>query len=86
MIPAGASGALASAHITSRDSLSPNELQWLIRLAAGGTVTELAEVAHYSEREMFRRLRVVYQRLGAKGKVDAIARAMASGIIPRPEL
>ncbi len=47
----------------------------------GTTVAQLAATSNYSEREMFRRLRRIYDTLGAPGRVAAIASAMEQGLL-----
>jgi DNA-binding NarL/FixJ family response regulator len=58
---------------------SPRELEWLSRLAAGVTVSELASHAGYSERMMFRRLRDLYDRLQVNGRTEALLLARERG-------
>lgn len=53
----------------------------LRRLAAGETVASLARDLHYSEREMFRRLKNMYPRLGVSRRQDALVRAIELGIV-----
>ncbi|HUG46808.1 MAG TPA: hypothetical protein VMP67_00165 [Candidatus Limnocylindria bacterium] len=61
--------------------LTEQEHGWLRALADGATVAGLAQAAHYSEREMYRRLRSVYRRLGVEGRAAAIAAAVRQGIV-----
>jgi DNA-binding NarL/FixJ family response regulator len=61
--------------------LELSELEWLQALAEGATVAQLAATSNYSEREMFRRLRRIYDTLGAPGRVAAIASAMEQGLL-----
>ena len=64
-----------------RPTLSGEELRWIAALGAGTTVSRLAFTAGYSEREMYRRLRVLYGRLGAQSRVEAIANAVRFGLL-----
>jgi DNA-binding NarL/FixJ family response regulator len=57
------------------------ELGWLRELARGATVAVAAASNGVSEREMYRGLRGLYERLGASGRVDAIGRAIHLGWI-----
>lgn len=61
--------------------LAAVERQWLHRLAAGGTVAGLARGCGYSEREMYRRLSAVYQRLGARTRTEALLMAERYGLL-----
>lgn len=58
---------------------SDEELRWLRALAASVSVAELADSAGYSERAMYRRLRELYGRLGAKGRTQALILARDQG-------
>ncbi len=60
---------------------SQDELTWLRALATGSTIARLAEQAGYSEREMFRRLRVLYTKLSAPNRMEALTRARTLGWI-----
>jgi DNA-binding CsgD family transcriptional regulator len=51
-------------------------------LATGMTVAQLAAKAGYSERAMFRLLRSLYVRMGAKNRTEALIRAYEHGWIP----
>lgn len=55
--------------------LTAAEFDWLRSLSQGVKVASLAERYHYSEREMFRRLRGLYGRLGVDGRHQAISKA-----------
>jgi DNA-binding NarL/FixJ family response regulator len=61
--------------------LSGEELGWIAALSTGTTVSRLASTAGYSEREMYRRLRVLYGRLGAHSRLEAISNAVRSGLL-----
>ncbi len=58
---------------------SPQEIGWLRGLAFGTTVARLADRAGYSERAMFRLLRELYQRIGARNRTEALMRAHERG-------
>jgi DNA-binding CsgD family transcriptional regulator len=62
-------------------TLTVEELTWLRSLAAGETVTELSLSLGYSERELYRRLRRLYTRMGASGRTDALLRAVRWGLL-----
>ncbi|MFO7549214.1 MAG: hypothetical protein R6X29_10145 [Acidimicrobiia bacterium] len=57
------------------------EAQWLRALAAGTTVADLAATHAYSEREMYRLLADLYDRLGAGGRIPAIMLAARYGLL-----
>jgi DNA-binding NarL/FixJ family response regulator len=59
--------------------LSAQEQDWLRQLANGTTVARLASVAGYSERAMFRLLRGLYARIGARNRTEALMRAKERG-------
>lgn len=61
--------------------MSAMEIDWLRLLARGATVAEVAITAHFSEREMFRRLKSVYSRFGTTERVPAIAAAIEAGVL-----
>ncbi|SMD25859.1 helix-turn-helix domain-containing protein [Kibdelosporangium aridum] len=54
------------------DHPSTREIGWLRDLANGVTVGRIAEGAGYSERMMFRLLRDLYARLGARNRTEAL--------------
>ncbi|MGB2571029.1 hypothetical protein ACPFP2_21635 [Micromonospora citrea] len=62
-------------------TVSAEELRWLQLLARGGSVTELSIIAGYSPREVFRRLRQLYQRMGVSNRQQAIAVAGTWGLV-----
>lgn len=59
--------------------LDADELAWLRSLASGVTVADLGIQVGFSEREMYRRLRRLYSRMGASGKTDALLKAARLG-------
>ncbi|HSR44358.1 MAG TPA: LuxR C-terminal-related transcriptional regulator [Acidimicrobiia bacterium] len=57
------------------------ELGWLRALTEGVTVPEIASRAGYSEREMFRILARMYQRIGVTSRTEAIVWATRNGLL-----
>lgn len=64
-----------------RPEIDAEEVDWLTALAAGTTVTRLADHAGYSERAMFRRLHDLYTRLGVTSRAEAIVAAERLGLL-----
>jgi DNA-binding NarL/FixJ family response regulator len=58
---------------------SPREIEWLRQLAAGATVAQLARMAGYSERAMFRLLSALYRRMEVSGRLEALILAHERG-------
>jgi DNA-binding NarL/FixJ family response regulator len=58
-----------------------DEVSWLRALASGETVAALGRRLGYSEREMYRRLRRLYSRMGARGRTEALLRAAKWGLL-----
>ena len=65
----------------SAPAVTDCELRWLKALAAGATISELAETVAYSERALYRHLSDVYGRLGASNKSQALLAAFRCGLI-----
>lgn len=63
-------GAVAVDHVV--ESITGEELRWLRTLAQGSTVLQLAVEVGYSEREMYRRLRRLYDKLGVNDRTGAL--------------
>lgn len=61
--------------------LGPEEARWIQRLAAGTTVASLAGDVGYSEREMFRILHRLYERMGARNRTEALVLATKWGLL-----
>lgn len=61
--------------------VSETELGWLRDLMEGVTVPEIAGEAGYSEREMFRVLARMYQRIGVTSRTEAIVWATKNGLL-----
>ena len=79
VVPAETLTALASMSQDGTGTLSERQVSWLRRLADGSTVAELADAAGYSERAMFRILRVLYRDLGVSNRIQAVRRAQELG-------
>lgn len=60
---------------TRPSSIAEDELGWLRGLLDGETVAQLGRRVGYSEREMYRRLRRLYARMGVSGRAQAMVRA-----------
>jgi DNA-binding NarL/FixJ family response regulator len=58
---------------------TPQELLWLRQLADGTTVGTLAHEAGYSERAMFRLLRQLYRKIGARNRTEALVLSSQRG-------
>ncbi|MFI6477612.1 hypothetical protein ACIBH1_06760 [Nonomuraea sp. NPDC050663] len=67
------------AAVSNEEVPSPQEREWLRRLAAGSTVADLADGAGYSERMMFRLLRDLYKRIKAGNRTQALMLARERG-------
>jgi DNA-binding NarL/FixJ family response regulator len=61
--------------------LSDRELRWLRALADNGTVLSLARSSGYSEREMYRLLSALYERLGTSSRTSALLQADRLGLL-----
>jgi DNA-binding NarL/FixJ family response regulator len=57
------------------------EKAWLQMMADGHTVSDLARAIGYSEREMFRLLRSLYERMGVKNRTEALLKAAQCGLL-----
>jgi len=82
VLPAAVAAMLAScegADAGPPQALSAEKLSWLRALAAGSTVAQLASQAGYSERAMFRLLRLLYRDMGVSGRVEALMWAQEQG-------
>lgn len=64
-----------------RPFVDEEEAEWLEALARGATVVGLADDYGYSERVMFRRLRDLYERLGASNRSEALINAVRFGFL-----
>jgi DNA-binding NarL/FixJ family response regulator len=61
--------------------IAANELDWLHALFEGETVAALGRRIGYSEREMYRRLRRLYVRMGVSGRTEALVSAARWGVL-----
>lgn len=61
--------------------LGEPELTWLRQIASGTTVAALGERVGYSEREMFRRLRRLYSKMGVRSRTEALLAAERWGLL-----
>lgn len=68
VMPAAVTAVLAEPQTVSEQGLSADQLSWLRQLAAGATVAQLADQAGYSERAMFRLLRMLYRQMGVRAR------------------
>ena len=66
-----------------RPDVTEEEVGWLADLAAGETVSAIADETGYSERAMFRRLKEVYERLGVTTRAEAILLAERLGLFEK---
>lgn len=64
-----------------RPPLRQSELMWLQSLARSATVADLGESAGYSEREMYRRLKAIYHKMGVRNRTEALLKASRLGWI-----
>lgn len=61
--------------------LGEQEVSWLRDMASGITVAAIGERYGYSEREMFRRLRRLYSRMGVRSRTEALLTAERWGLL-----
>lgn len=61
--------------------VSETEVEWLRAMASGQTVLDLAEEVGYSERAMFRYLKTMYARIGARNRTEALLWASQRGLL-----
>jgi DNA-binding NarL/FixJ family response regulator len=65
----------------SRIELDQEQVEWLRALARGTTVNQLAKHICYSEREVYRMLRALYDRLGVGNRTEALIWAAQRGLV-----
>ncbi len=65
----------------SFDVLTAEELSWLKALSGGGTVIDLAIDSHLSRRTVYRRLDIIWAKLGVDNKAQALVAASAMGLL-----
>jgi DNA-binding NarL/FixJ family response regulator len=63
----------------SARGLTAEKLGWLRALATGSTISQLADQEGYSERAMFRLLRLLYRDMGVSSRIEALMRARDEG-------
>jgi DNA-binding CsgD family transcriptional regulator len=61
--------------------VAPEELRWMRRVAHGDQVARIADDEGCSEREMYRRFKRLYQKLGATGRTDALLQLEAAHLL-----
>ncbi len=61
--------------------ISDAERQWLTHLDDGLTIGQLAPIAGYSERSLYRQLNQLYHRLGATDRTSAISEARRRNLL-----
>lgn len=83
VLPTGVARRLAMGTTDAPESaeLTREQVEWLRALATGVTVHRLAARVGYSEREMYRLLRSVYDRLGVRNRTEALVWAAQRGIV-----
>ena len=81
LMPASVARSLCRPLSGPAPSLTGSERGWLRGLADGGTVSGLARMSGYSEREMYRLLSAVYARLGAASRTEALLLAERWGLL-----
>lgn len=79
-LPATAARILAG-YDGDRPVITDREAGWLRALVDGTTVASLARTVGYSEREMYRVLGNLYERLGADNRTEALLRADRWGLL-----
>jgi len=73
--------ATVAEHRSNVGELNQEQVEWLQALAKGITVNKLAESISYSEREVYRLLRALYDRLGVGNRTEALIWAAQRGIV-----
>lgn len=68
-------------HGGGRTVITEAERSWLVHLEQGVTIAELAPLAGYSERSLYRQLSSLYHRLGVLDRSGAIAEARRRGLL-----
>jgi len=61
--------------------LEDYEVDWLQSIAEDTTVTSLGRTVGYSEREMYRRLKTIYFKMGVRNRTQALLKASRLGWI-----
>ncbi len=83
VMPAGIARSMMKTVLSGVDlrMLSEADIGCLHSLARGEKVADLASRSGYSEREMYRRLRRLYARMGVSGRTEALLLAARWGVI-----
>lgn len=81
VIPTALARRLAAETVKESPSLDEHELDWLQSIARNTTVAGLGRNVGYSEREMHRRLRAVYAKMGVHNRTEALLKASRLGWI-----
>ena len=69
------------APLGARLVLGARRVDRLQTMAKGRTVAQLARAVGYSEREMFRLLRQLYDRMGVRNRTEALLKAAQCGLL-----
>ncbi len=83
VIPTGMARSMMKSSLSNIDlrMLSEIDAEYLRALAHGEKVASLASRFNYSEREMYRRLRRLYNRMSVSGRTEALLLAARWGVI-----
>lgn len=65
--------------------VGPERMTWLKALAHGVSTADLAYASGYSEREMYRKLRTLYEDMGVTSRTQALLLAAKAGILGNAE-
>lgn len=86
LLPVGTAQRLVDASVaTSTTRVSSSEVELLRALVKGDSVAALADELGYSEREMHRKLRKLYDRIGAANRTRAVVLATRWGLAASEE-
>ncbi|MGH4022822.1 MAG: hypothetical protein ACRDT0_27015 [Pseudonocardiaceae bacterium] len=82
VLPVDVARALAEPVIDIPDELplGADEMAWLRALSQGSSVTSIARVAGYSERQMYRLIQQTYRKIGVRNRWQAVALATQWGL------
>ena len=83
LLPCDVARAIAAGVTLPADlgSIGSAEVKWLQMMGKGRTVAQLARAVGYSEREMFRLLRQLYDRMGVRNRTEALLKAAQCGLL-----
>ena len=83
-LPTGVATSMAL-HVPDTDDarswINATQIEWLRAMAEGSTVADVAEDVGYSERAMFRQLKLLYGRLGVSNRTEALLWAKQRGLL-----